>query len=128
MDDWNASARVPAVEPPGTSDYTRPVTAPVDKARPFMDDNARSISEVHAAEEVGERHPLAGHFVLRLLDLLAAFPCRDLRFLLAWVLLREQLVDAARDLVGRLRRDRVDDLSRDAETSRHTLRLVDHGV
>jgi hypothetical protein len=38
MDDWNASAYVPAVAPPGTSDRAEPVTERVDKARPFMDD------------------------------------------------------------------------------------------
>ena len=45
MDDWNASAYVPAGAPPGASDYARPVTEAVDKARPFMDDNGPSFIE-----------------------------------------------------------------------------------
>ena len=45
MDDWNASAHVPSVASFGTFDYARSVTAPVDKARPFMDDIGSSFIE-----------------------------------------------------------------------------------
>jgi hypothetical protein len=45
MDDWNASARAPAVALSGTPDYPGSVTGGVDRARSFMDDSDTSIKE-----------------------------------------------------------------------------------
>jgi hypothetical protein len=45
MDDWNASARAPAVALSGTPDYPGSVTGAVDRARSFMDDVHVPITE-----------------------------------------------------------------------------------